>query len=572
VTAVDITAHAAPGTQPRRRAPGPLARGALRITPLGGLGEVGRNMTVLELDGRLLIIDCGVLFPEDHQPGIDLVLPDFELVRDRLVDVEALVLTHAHEDHIGGVPYLLKERRDLPVIGTRLTLAMVEAKCREHQIRPIELTVAEGQRERFGPFTCEFVAVNHSIPDAVAVAVHTTAGSILHTGDFKLDPTPLDGRTTDLRHLGRLGHEGIDLLLIDSTNAEVAGHTPSERTVAPAIDQAIGSASGLVIAATFSSHVHRVQQIIDAAVRHGRKVAFVGRSMIRTMTIARELGYLHVPGGVLVDGRHLDGIARDKLLVMSTGSQGEPLSALARMAGGAHQSVQLESGDTVLLAAGTVPGNEIAVSRVLNGLIGLGVRVVHRDNAAVHVSGHARAGEILVVYDVVRPRQVMPVHGELRHLTANAALAVSTGVDAGNVLIGGNGVSVDLTDGKAAIAGARTCNYLYVDGRGVGEIDEDALKDRLILGEEGFILVTAVVDTVAGVLVSGPEISSRGFSESDTATDPVRPLVAEAITRALAGGEREAYALQQVVRKVVGRWVGDTHRRRPMVLPVVITV
>jgi ribonuclease J len=529
-------------------------------------------MTIFEIDGRLLIIDCGVLFPEDHQPGIDLVLPDFDLVRDRLADVEALVVTHAHEDHIGGVPYLLRERPDLPVVGTRFTLAMVEAKCREHRIKPVERQIAAGQRESFGPFTCEFVTVNHSIPDAVAVAMHTSAGTILHTGDFKLDPTPLDGKTTDLRHLGRLGDAGIDLLLIDSTNAEVAGHTPSERTLAPAIDHAVGSATGLVVTATFSSHVHRVQQLLDAAVRHGRKVALVGRSMIRTMTIARELGYLHVPADTLVDGRHLDGIPRNRLLILSTGSQGEPLSALARMASGNHQSVNLDAGDTVILAAGTVPGNEVAVSRVINGLVARGVHTITRDNANVHVSGHARSGEILVVYDVVRPRQVMPVHGEIRHLAANAALAVSTGVDPRNVLVGGNGVSVDLTAGKATIAGAQICTYLYVDGRGVGEIDEEALKDRLVLGEEGFILVTAVIDTVAGQLVSGPEISSRGFAESASVVEPVGPLLVEALTRALAGGEREPYALQQVIRRVVGRWVADTHRRKPMILPVVVTV
>jgi len=571
VSAVEVSVPGSPSARARLPQPRKLRRGTLRITPLGGLGEVGRNMTVFEIDGRLLIIDCGVLFPEDHQPGVDLVLPDFDLIRDRLGDVEALVLTHGHEDHIGGVPYLLRERPDLPIVGTRLTLAMTAAKLREHRIRPLELTVAERTSEQFGPFRCEFVAVNHSIPDAVAVAVHTSAGSVLHTGDFKLDPVPLDGRVTDLRHLGRLGEAGIDLLLIDSTNAEVPGHTPPEREVGPALRRAVAETRGLVVAASFSSHVHRVQQLVDAAVANRRKVAFVGRSMLRTMTIARELGYLTMPPDTLIDIRAVDDLPRDRAMVICTGSQGEPLSALARMAGGAHAQVSLGQRDTVILAAGTVPGNEVAVSRVINGIVGCGSRIVHRDNAFVHVSGHARAGELLVVHDIVRPKQVMPVHGELRMLTANAGLAVSTGIDPERVLIGGNGVSVDLTDGKAEIAGAVPCGYLYVDGRGVGEVDEESLRDRVTLGEEGFILVVVVVDAVGGTIVSGPDVSSRGFAEGPAVFDDVKPKISDAIARALAGGEHEPYALQQVVRRVVGRWVSDAHRRRPIIIPVVVT-
>ena len=560
-----------PSARAKLPAPPKLRRGTLRITPLGGLGEVGRNMTVFEIDGRLLIVDCGVLFPEDHQPGVDLVLPDFELIRDRLGDVEALILTHGHEDHIGGVPYLLRERPDLPIVGTRLTLAMTEAKLREHRIRPLELTVAERTSETFGPFRCEFVAVNHSIPDAVAVAVHTRAGSVLHTGDFKLDPTPLDGRVTDLRHLARLGEAGIDLLMIDSTNAEVAGHVPSEREVGPALRRAVAETRGIVVAAAFSSHVHRVQQLVDAAVANRRKVAFVGRSMLRTMTIARELGFLTVPPDTVVDIRAVADLPRNRVVVISTGSQGEPLSALARMAAGSHAQVTLGPTDTVLLAAGTVPGTEVAVSRVINGIVGCGSRIVHRDNAFVHVSGHARAGELLIVHDTVKPRQTMPVHGELRHLTANAGLAVSTGVDPEHVLIGGNGVSVDMTDGKAEIVGAVPCGYLYVDGRGVGEVDEEALRERVTLGEEGFVLVVAVVDAVGGRIVSGPDVSSHGFADNPAMLDDVRPKITDALERAMSAGEREPYPLQQAIRRVVGRWASDTHRRRPVIIPVVVT-
>ncbi|NTW42143.1 MAG: ribonuclease J, partial [Cellulomonadaceae bacterium] len=417
---------------PELSLPPALAPGVLRIVALGGLGEIGRNMAVLEIDGRLLVIDCGVLFPEDHQPGVDLILPDFEHIADRLGDVEALVLTHGHEDHIGAVPYLLRLRPDIPVIGSQLTLAFVEAKLKEHRITPYSYPVREGQVERFGPFECEFIAVNHSIPDALAVAVRTAGGTVLHTGDFKMDQLPLDGRVTDLRAFARLGEEGVDLFMVDSTNAEVPGFTTHERDIGPVLDSLFAAADQRIVVASFASHVHRVQQVLDAAHAHQRKVALVGRSMVRNMTIAADLGYLTVPQGILVDARVVDNLPPHEVVLMCTGSQGEPMAALARMANRDHP-VQVGHGDTVVMASSLIPGNENAVYRVINGLMRLGASVVHQGNARVHVSGHASAGELMYCYNILRPRNVLPIHGEVRHLVANGAVAVRTGIPADRV-------------------------------------------------------------------------------------------------------------------------------------------
>ena len=554
---------------PELAAPAPLAPGALRIVPLGGLGEVGRNMAVLEIDGRLLVIDCGVLFPEDHQPGVDLILPDFGYIADRLDDILAVVLTHGHEDHIGAVPYLLRMRKDIPLVGSQLTLALVEAKLKEHRIAPVMLAVKEGQVERFGPFECEFVAVNHSIPDALAVAVRTVAGTVLHTGDFKMDQLPLDGRITDLRAFARLGEAGVDLFMTDSTNAEVPGFTVSEREITPVLDRVFGQAERRIIVASFASHVHRVQQVLDTAEAHGRHVAFVGRSMVRNMGVATELGYLHPPPGVVVDLKAVDDLPDDRVVLMSTGSQGEPMAALSRMAGNDHK-IRVGRGDTVVLASSLIPGNENAVYRVINGLTRLGAKVVHQGNARVHVSGHASAGELLYCYNIVRPRNVMPVHGEDRHLVANAELAIKTGVPPERVVIAADGVVVDLVDGKASIAGKVECGYVYVDGSTVGEITETDLKNRRILGEEGFISIVVVVDSGSGKIIAGPEIHARGFAEDDAVFERVRPQIAEALADAARDGFADSHQLQQVVRRVVGRWVNDSYRRRPMIIPVVV--
>ncbi|MDQ1615025.1 MAG: ribonuclease [Actinomycetota bacterium] len=551
--------------------PPPLAAGGLRVVALGGLGEVGRNMTVFEYDGRLLIVDCVVLFPEDFQPGVDLILPDFDYIRGRLDDVDGVVLTHAHEDHIGAVPYLLREKPDIPLIGSRLTLAFVEAKLQEHRITPYTLEVREGGRERIGPFDCEFVAVNHSIPDALAVAIRSPAGLVLHTGDFKMDQLPLDGRLTDLRAFARLGDEGVDLLLSDSTNAEIPGFTTPERDITPVLDRVFSQATRRIVVACFASHVHRVQQVLDAAVAHHRKVAFVGRSMVRNMGVAGDLGYLKVPGNLLVDPKKLEDLPDDKVVLVCTGSQGEPMSALSRMANRDHM-IRIGEGDTVILASSLIPGNENPVYRVINGLSRWGAHVVHKANAMVHVSGHAAAGELLYVYNIVRPSNVMPVHGEWRHLRANADLAVQTGVPRDRTVLAEDGVVVDLVDGRATVVGAVPCGYVYVDGSTVGEVSDSSLKDRRILRDEGFISVVVVVDSVTGKVSGGPEIHARGFAEDDSVFDAVRPLIEEALDKAAAEGIGDSRQLQQLVRRTVGRWVSDTYRRRPMIIPLVVEV
>ncbi len=564
-----------PGAMPGPLGPPPkLSRGTLRIVALGGLAEVGRNMAVLEIDGKLLVIDCGVLFPEDNQPGVDLILPDFSHIADRLDDVVAVVLTHGHEDHIGAVPFLLRLRPDIPLVGSTLTLAFIEAKLKEHRIQPYTLAVKEGQVEQLGPFECEFVAVNHSIPDALAVAVRTSAGTVLHTGDFKMDQLPLDGRITDLRAFARLGEAGVDLFMVDSTNAEVPGFTTSEREITPVLDRVFGSAQRRLIVASFASHVHRVQQVLDTAHQHGRKVAFVGRSMVRNMGVAADLGYLQVPKGVLIDLKQVDDLPDSQVVLMCTGSQGEPMAALSRMANGDHR-VQVGAGDTVVLASSLIPGNENAVYRVINGLMRLGADVVHSGNARVHVSGHASAGELLYCYNIVKPKNVMPVHGEVRHLHANAELAVRTGVPRDRVVLADCGTVIDLREGRARVTGAVKCGYVYVDGSSVGSITEADLKDRLVLGDEGFISVFVVVDSSTGKVVAGPEVHARGVAEDTSTLQSIAPKITDALSQAVGqgggqGGKVDVHQLQQVVRRVVGRWAGTSLRRRPMIIPVVV--
>jgi ribonuclease J len=543
----------------------------LRVIPLGGLGDIGRNMAVLEYDGQLLVIDCGVLFPEDDHPGVDLILPSFDVIADRLDDIQALVLTHGHEDHIGAVPYLLRQRPDIPLVGSKLTLALLQEKIREHRIRgTVTQVVEDGETATFGRFGCEFLAVNHSIPDALAVAVRTPAGLVLHTGDFKMDQLPLDGRITDLRGFARLGTEGVDLFMVDSTNAEVPGFTTPERDITPALDRVFTTSRQRLIVACFASHVHRVQQVLDAAVQHGRKVVYVGRSMVRNMGVARDLGYLHVPGDTLIELRDIDNYRPDEVVIISTGSQGEPLSALSRMANREHPVIQLTAGDTVVLASSLIPGNESSVYRVINGLTKLGAKVVHKGNAMVHVSGHASAGELLYAYNIVKPRNVMPVHGEARHLIANADLAVATGVPRKRAIVVEDGSVIDLQQGHARVVGKVDCGYVFVDGASVGDVTETLLTDRRILGEEGFISVIVVVNTHASKIVSGPDIHARGFGEDDSVFEPVRPQIIQALEEALADGVDDAHRLQQVIRRRIGRWVNDKHRRRPMIIPVVI--
>jgi ribonuclease J len=549
--------------------PKKLQKGTLRIIPLGGIGEIGRNMTVFELNDKILIVDCGVLFPEETQPGVDLILPDLGYLDDKLDRIIGCVLTHGHEDHIGGVPYLLKMKQDIPLVGSKLTLALVEAKLKEHRITPYSLLVKEGQVEQFGPFSLEFVAVNHSIPDALAVIIRSEAGTVLATGDFKMDQLPLDGRLTDLRAFAKIGEEGLDLFMVDSTNADVPGFTPLERDIGPVIESVIAKTPGKVVVASFSSHVHRVQQVLDAAVANGRKVAFVGRSMVRNMAIASELGFLNVDANSIIELKHIDQYPDNKVVLMSTGSQGEPMAVLARIANRDHQ-VAIGEGDTVLLASSLIPGNENAVYRVIDGLTILGANVVHKGNAKVHVSGHAAAGELLYCYNILKPKNVMPIHGEARHLLANAKLAIQTGVPKERTLIVEDGAVVDLRDGLAEVVGRVPCNMLYVDGKTVGKITEDDLKDRMILAAEGFITIFAVIDPLTGKVVEGPEIRARAYAEEDHVFDDILPAIERAMADAAGDGVRDAYQMQQVIRRTIGNWVAKAHRRKPMIIPIVV--
>lgn len=552
--------------------PGPLAPGALRVTALGGISEIGRNMTTFEHLGRLLIVDCGVLFPGHDEPGVDLILPDLRHIEDRLDDIEALVLTHAHEDHIGAIPFLLKLRGDIPVVGSKFTLALVAAKCREHRIKPVFVEVAEGQRSKHGVFECQYFAVNHSIPDALAIAIHTGAGTVLHTGDIKLDQLPLDGRPTDLPGMSRLGDAGVDLFLCDSTNSEIPGVGPSESEVGPTLHRLIRGADGRrVIVACFASNVDRVQQIIDAAVALGRRVSFVGRSMVRNMGIAKELGFLHVEDSDVVDIAVAEEMPADRVVLITTGTQGEPMAALSRMSRGEHRSITITSEDLIILSSSLIPGNEEAVYGVIDDLAKIGARVVTNQQARVHVSGHAYAGELLFLYNAVRPRNVMPVHGTWRHLRANAKLAVSTGVPEDAVLLAENGVSVDLLAGKAHIAGAVPVGKMFVDGLITGDVGDATLGERLILSS-GFIAITVVVRRGTGRSAGPPHLYSRGFSEDPKALEPVVQKVEAELESLAAGSITDPVRIAQAVRRTVGKWVGETYRRQPMIVPTVLEI
>ncbi|WP_099022718.1 ribonuclease J [Mycolicibacterium palauense] len=551
--------------------PGPLPPNGLRVTALGGINEIGRNMTVFEHLGRLLIIDCGVLFPNHDEPGVDLILPDLRHIEDRLDDIEAVVITHAHEDHIGAIPFLLKLRSDIPIVGSKFTLALVSAKCREHRIKPVLREVAEGQRSTHGVFECQFFAVNHSIPDALAIAVHTGAGTALVTGDIKLDQLPLDGRPTDLPGLSRLGDAGVDLLLCDSTNSEMPGVGPSESEVGPNLHRLMRGADGRVIVACFASNVDRVQQIVDAAVALGRKVSFVGRSMVRNMNIARELGFLTVdPDDVLEIGA-AEMMPPERVVLITTGTQGEPMAALSRMSRGEHRSITLTDGDLIVLSSSLIPGNEEAVYGVIDALSKIGARVVTNQQVRVHVSGHAYAGELLFLYNGVRPRNVMPVHGTWRHLRANAKLAARAGVPEENIVLAENGVSVDLVGGVASISGAVPVGKMFVDGLITGDVGDATLGERLILSA-GFVAVTVVVRRGTGKPVAPAHLHSRGFSEDPKALEPVAHKVERELENLASQNVTDPVRIAQGVRRTVGKWVGETYRRQPMIVPTVLEI
>lgn len=548
-------------------APPPLKPDVLRIIPLGGLGDVGRNMAIFEINSKIIVVDCGVLFPAESQPGIDLILPDFTYLEDRWSDIEGIFLTHGHEDHIGAIPFLLKNKNDIPIYGAELTLAFLQAKLQEHRVSGVLRTIKDNEQVQTSQFTVSFIAVNHSIPDAVALAIKTSAGVVIHTGDFKMDQLPLDNRITDVVTLAKLGEQGVDVLMADSTNAEIPGFVPSEADIMPTLESVFASAKGRVIVASFASHVHRIQQIIDVAVKNKRKIAFIGRSMVRNMTIAKELGHLTIPDGTLVSNGDIENFPDHQVVLISTGSQGEPMSALSRMASKDHK-IHITEFDTVILASSLIPGNENSVGRVINGLSRLGAKVIHKGNAFVHVSGHAASGELLMLYHIVKPKNVLPVHGEPRHLLANAELARKTGVE--NVVVLEDGMVADLEASRLRIVGAVDCGYVYVDGASVGDISEVSLKDRKILGDEGFISCIVALDLTHCKVVAGPEIHARGFAEDDGVFKPVIPLIQNALEQALRDSVTDTHQLQQLMRRTLGKWVNETHRRKPMIVPVVI--
>jgi ribonuclease J len=543
----------------------------LRVIPLGGLGEVGKNMTVYEIGGELIIVDAGMAFPRDEHLGVDVILPDFGYLRDK--NVRAVVLTHAHEDHVGALPFLMREIKVNEIWGTRLTLGLVKSKLDEHGLlRAAELQEADpdGAPVQLGPFRLEFIRMAHSIPDCVGIAIGTSAGLVFHTGDWKLDHTPVDGLRTDVGRLAELGNRGVDLLCGDSTNAERPGFTRSERVVGEAFKQIIPSRSGRILVSSFASNIHRMQQAIEVGVDSGRKIVVVGRSMRRNMNVARNLGYVEVPEDAIVKPANLDDIPAHQQLILCTGSQGEPLSALTRIAYNDHPAIKVERGDTVIMSSRPVPGNELRVHDTINRLTKNGAEVLHEENADVHVSGHARAEELRTLLSLIRPKSVLPIHGEYRMQAAHARLAQDAGVPANSIVIAENGDVVELSSAGIRIADRIEVGVTYVDGLGVGDITDVALRDRRHMSEDGVLIV---VTTLADNGATAPELISRGFAENDDELfSEMRVEVKEIVQELLADDMREIKLLQEHIHDGLGQLIYDRTRRRPMILPIVIEV
>jgi ribonuclease J len=552
--------------------------GVCRIIPLGGLGEVGKNMTVYEAEGAIVVVDAGLAFPRDEHLGVDLVLPDFTYLRERQHMIRGVVLTHGHEDHVGSLPYLMRECRVPLVAGTRLTLGLVKSKLDEHGLlREAELREISPYDEPFqlGPFRIELVRMAHSIPDSAAVVLETPGGRVVHTGDYKLDHTPVDGQRTDVGKLADLGNRGVDLVLGDSTNAERPGFTQSERVVGEAFRQIFPGRRGRILVSSFASNVHRMQQAVDAGVACGRKVSFVGRSMRKNSNIARNLGYMEVDDDVIMRPHELAELPRDEQLILCTGSQGEPMSALTRIAYDDHPAVSVAAGDTVIISAKPIPGNELRVHDAINRLAKSGAEVLHEDNAPVHVSGHGRAEELRTILAILRPRAVMPVHGEFRMLAAHAQLAREGGISDENIVLAENGTVVELTDGRVRIVDHVTAGMTFVDGLGVGDVHDVALRDRRRLSEDGVLIVVATLagSNGRGALTAPPELIVRGFGEAaEPLLDELRAEADRVLRELLADDVTEIKLLQEHVHDALGGVVYDRTRRRPMILPVLVEV
>ncbi|MBD0349016.1 MAG: ribonuclease J [Thermoleophilia bacterium] len=547
----------------------------LRIIPLGGLGEVGKNMTVYETGGDILVVDAGLAFPRDEQLGVDLVLPDFGYVRERAARVRAVVLTHGHEDHVGALPYLLREVAVREIWATKLTLGLVQSKLDEHGLlRAAELCEVDphGTPVELGPFRVEFVRMAHSIPDTVAVVLDTPAGRVLHTGDYKIDHTPVDGIKTDVGRLADIGNRGVDLLVGDSTNAERPGVTLSERVVGEAFRQLIPVRRGRILVSSFASNIHRMQQAIDVAAEVGRKVALIGRSMRKNLNIARNLGYLEAPEEIFVRPPELDDYRPHELLILCSGSQGEPVSALTRIAYNDHPAVRVERGDTVIISAKPIPGNELRVHHTINGLAKLGAEVLHEENALVHTSGHANAEEIRTVLSLLRPRAVMPVHGEFRMLAAHARLAQEAGVPADAIVLAENGSVVELSRGGVRVVDRIEAGVTFVDGLGVGDVRDVALRDRRRLSEDGVVIIVATVGTTNGDLASSPELIVRGFGDAAPMLDEMRSEADRVLRECVEQRVTEIKLLQEHLHDGLGQLLYERTGRRPMILPVIVEV
>ena len=554
-----------------------MAKGAqkLQIIPLGGLGEIGKNMTVIRVDDEILVIDAGLMFPDEDMLGIDLVIPDISYLIENKDKIKAIVLTHGHEDHIGALPYVLK-KINVPVYGTRLTLGILEGRLKENGVDSSNLhSVMQGDIINVGCFSVGFIRVNHSIPDAVGLSIKTPVGMIVHTGDFKLDYTPIDGKMTDFRRFSDLGNRGVLVLMADSTNSEREGHTPSERTVGAAFDRAFHNARGRIIVATFSSNVHRIQQVIDTAVRYKRHVAVLGRSMVNVVNISLELGYITAPEGTIVDIDEIHNYRMEQMVIITTGSQGEPMSALTRMSMSDHRKVGIVPGDTVIISATPIPGNEKLVSKTIDNLMKLGANVIYGRNQGIHVSGHASREELKLMHNLVRPKFFIPVHGEYHHLVQHARLARELGMPKENIFISENGQILEFTRDKGQVAGKVTAGMVMVDGLGVGDVGNIVLRDRRQLSQDGILIVVVTMNKQTHRIVSGPDIVSRGFvyvRESEALMDEATARVQQALDRCEDEKVKEWAAIKSNVRDALGRYLFEKTRRRPMILPIIMEV
>ena len=554
-----------------------MAKGAqkLQIIPLGGLGEIGKNMTVVRVDDEILIIDSGLMFPEEDMLGIDLVIPDISYLLENRDKIKAIVLTHGHEDHIGALPYVLKQI-NVPVYGTRLTLGILEGRLKENGVDSSNLhSVMQGDIINVGCFSVGFIRVNHSIPDAVGLSIKTPVGMIVHTGDFKLDYTPIDGKMTDFRRFSDLGNKGVLLMMADSTNAERAGHTPSESTVGASFDKAFHNARGRIIVATFSSNVHRIQQVVDTAVRYKRRVAVLGRSMVNVVNISLELGYITCPEGTFIDIDEINNFRSEQVVIVTTGSQGEPMSALTRMSASDHRKVTIVPDDTVIISATPIPGNEKLVSKTIDNLMRLGANVVYGRDKGVHVSGHASQEELKLMHNLVRPKFFIPVHGEYHHLVQHAKLAQSLGMPKDHIFMGENGTVFEFTRDKGMVAGKVTAGMVMVDGLGVGDVGNIVLRDRRQLSQDGILIVVVTMDKASNTVVAGPDIVSRGFvyvRESEALMDEAKARVEQALDRCEDEGVKEWAAIKSNVRDALGRYLFEKTRRRPMILPIIMEI